>query len=70
MKIEFAKNKKIPFTHLSPGQCFRSDDNEVCLACEDGWVVNLATGEMYDLEYPDEKMVVPLSAKLVVLEVE
>ena len=69
MKIEFANKTKIPFSHVSPGQCFLDEDDNVCLACEDGWVVVLATGEMYELGSPDKYMVKPISAK-VVLEVE
>ena len=70
MKIEWANKTTIPFSKLDAGQCFLDeDDDNVCLACEDGWVVVLATGEMYELGSPDKYMVKPISAK-VVLEVE
>ena len=69
MKIEWANKTKIPFSKLDAGQCFLDDDDNVCLACEDGWVVVLATGEMYELGSPDKYMVKPISAK-VVLEME
>ena len=68
MKIEWAKNNKIPFSELEPGQCFLYDENEVCLSCEDGWAVVLATGEMFELGNPDCEVVTPVSAKVVVLE--
>ena len=55
---------------MSAGQCFLDEDDNVCLACEDGWAVILATGEMYELVDPDECMVKPISAKVVVLEME
>lgn len=70
MKIEWANKTTIPFSKLDAGQCFLDDDDNVCLACEDGWVVVLATGEMYELGSPDKYMVKPISAKVVVLEVE
>ncbi len=70
MKIEWANKTKIPFSHVSAGQCFLDEDDNVCLTCEDGWVVVLATGEMYELGSPDKYMVKPISAKVVVLEVE
>ena len=70
MKIEFANKTKIPFSHVSPGQCFLDEDDNVCLACEDSWTVILATGEMYEMVDPDEHMVKPISAKVIVLEME
>lgn len=70
MKIEFANKTKIPFSKLYAGQCFLDEEDNVCLACEEGWAVILATGEMYELIDPDEYMVKPISAKVVVLEVE
>ncbi len=70
MKIEWANKTTIPFSKLDAGQCFLDDDDNVCLACEDGWVVVLATGEMYELGSPDKYMVKPISAKVVVLEME
>lgn len=70
MKIEFANKTKIPFSKLDAGQCFLDEEDNVCLACEEGWAVILATGEMYELIDPDEYMVKPISAKVVVLEVE
>ena len=66
MKIEFANKTKIPFSHVGAGQCFLDEDDNVCLACEDGWVVVLATGEMYELGSPDIYMVTPINAKIVV----
>ena len=70
MKIEWANKTTIPFSKLDAGQCFLDDDDNVCLACEDGWVVVLATGEMYELGSPDKYMVKPISAKVIVLEME
>ena len=73
MKIEFANKTKIPFSHVSAGQCFLDEDDNVCLACEEGWVAILATGEMYEVYEqgdPDKDMVKPISAKVVVLEME
>ena len=70
MKIEFANKTKIPFSHVSAGQCFLDEDDNVCLACEDSWTVILATGEMYEIVDPDEHMVKPISAKVIVLEME
>lgn len=68
MKIEWANKTKIPFSHVSTGQCFLDGDDNVCLACEDGWAVILATGEMFELEDPDEYEVRLIFAKAVVLE--
>ena len=73
MKIEFANKTKIPFSHVSAGQCFLDEDDNVCLACEEGWTVILSTGEMYEVYEqgdPDKYMVKPISAKVVVLEME
>ena len=73
MKIEWANKTKIPFSKLSPGQCFLDKDDNVCLACEEGWTVILSTGEMYEVYEqgdPDKYMVKPISAKVVVLEME
>ena len=66
MKIEWANKTKIPFSHVSAGQCFLDDNDNVCIACEDGWVVVLATGEMYELGSPDKYMVTPINAKIVI----
>ena len=66
MKIEWMDKTKIPFSHVSAGQCFLDDDDNVCLACEDGWVVVLATGEMYELGSPDKYIVTPINAKIVI----
>ena len=65
MKIEWANKTIIPFSKLDAGQCFLDEDDNVCLACEDGWVVVLATGEMYELEASQEVRLI--SAKVVVL---
>lgn len=70
MKIEWANKTIIPFSHVSAGQCFLDDNDNVCIACEDDWVVVLATGEMYEPGSPDKYMVKPISAKVVVLEME
>ena len=66
MKIEFANKTKIPFSQVSPGQCFLDEDDNVCLACEEGWAAILATGEMYELGSPDIYMVKPINAKIVI----
>lgn len=68
MKIEWANKTVIPFSQVAPGQCFLDEDDNVCLACEDGWAVILATGEMFELEDPDGYKVRLISAKVVVLE--
>lgn len=67
MKIEWMNKTKIPFSHVSPGQgqCFLDEDDNVCLACEEGWAVILATGEMYEMEASQEVRLI--SAKVVVL---
>ena len=70
MKIEWLDKTKIPFSHVSAGQCFLDEDDNVCLACEEGWAAILATGEMYEIVDPDEHMVKPISAKAIVLEME
>lgn len=70
MTIEWGNKTKIPFSKLYAGQCFLDEEGKVCLACEEGWAVILATGEMYELIDPDEYMVKPISAKVIVLEVE
>lgn len=70
MKIEFANKTRIPFSTLYAGQCFLDANDNVCIACKDYWAVILGTGEMYELTDPDEYMVKPISAKVVVLEVE
>ena len=67
MKIEWANKTIIPFSKLDAGQCFLDEDDNVCLACMDGWVVVLATGEMYELQAPDSYEVRLISAKIVVL---
>lgn len=66
MKIEFANKTTIPFSDLYAGQCFLDEDDNVCLVCEDRCVVILATGETYGLADPDEYMVTPISAKVVI----
>ena len=68
MKIEWTNKIKIPFSQVSPGQCFLDENGDPCLACEEGWAVILATGEMFEPGVPDEYEVRPISAKLVVLE--
>ena len=68
MKIEWANKTKIPFSHVSAGQCFLDEDDNVCLACEEGWAVILATGEMFEPEESHELEVRLISAKVVVLE--
>lgn len=67
MKIEWADKTKIPFSKLYVGQRFLDEDDNVCLACEDGFIVILATGEIYKLADPDEYIAKPISAKVVVL---
>ena len=66
MKIEWANKTTIPFSKLDAGQCFLDEDDNVCLACEDGWVVVRATGEMYERGSPDKYMVTPINAKVVI----
>lgn len=68
MKIEWPNKTKIPFSTLYAGQCFLGEDDNVCLACMDNWAVVLATGEIFEVGDPDEYMVRPISAKVVVLE--
>ena len=68
MKIEWMNKTKIPFSQVSTGQCFLHEDDNVCLASDDDWAVNLATGEMFELQAPDGYEVRPISAKVVVLE--
>lgn len=68
MKIEWANKTKIPFSQIPPGRCFISELNDVCLVCEDGVAVVLATGEMFEPEEPDQYEVRVISAKVVVLE--
>lgn len=68
MKIEWTTKTKIPFSRLTPSCCFLDDNDNVCLACEDGWAVILATGEMFEPEEPDDYEVRLISAKVVVLE--
>ena len=66
MKIEWANKTKIPFSTLYAGQCFLGEDDNVCLACMDNWAVVLATGEIFEVEDPDEYMVTPINAKIVI----
>lgn len=68
MKIEWVKNKSIPFSAIPAGGCFLDRDDDVCLACENGWTVILATGEMYQPDNSEYEMVVPIAAKVVVSE--
>lgn len=74
MKIEWANKTKIPFSHVSAGQCFLDEEDNVCLASDDGWAVILATGEMFEpgasheLEANHELEIRLISAKVVVLE--
>lgn len=65
MKIEFANKTVIPFSQLVAGQCFLDKDDNVCLACEDYWVVILTTGEIFEVESPNEYEVRLISAKIV-----
>ena len=67
MKIEWASKTKIPFSQVSPGQCFLDEDDNVCLASEDGWAVILNTGEMFEVEASHAQEVRLISAKVVVL---
>lgn len=66
MKIEFANKTKIPFSQVAPGQCFLDKEGNVCLASEDGWAVNLNTGEMFEPEDSHAIEVRLISAKVVV----
>ena len=66
MKIEWPNKTKIPFSKLKAGQCFLNEDDNVCLACMDNWAVVLATGEMFEAVGPDEYMVTPITAKVVI----
>lgn len=68
MKIEWANKTKIPFSRVSQGQCFLDEDDNICLACEEGWAVDLATGEMFEVEESRPKEIRLISAKVVVLE--
>lgn len=70
MKIEWANKTKIPFSAITQGSCFLSDSDNICLACEEGWAVILATGELFEVEDPDSYEVRLISAKIVVLEVK
>lgn len=36
MKIEWANKVKVPFSAVAPGCCYLDNDNDVCLACENG----------------------------------
>lgn len=67
MKIEWMNKTKIPFSHVSQGQCFLDEEDNVCLACEEGWAVILNTGEMFEVEASLAQGVRPISAKVVVL---
>lgn len=67
MKIEWASKTKIPVSQVSQGQCFLDEDDNVCLACEEGWAVILSTGEMFEMEASHEQEVRLISAKVVVL---
>lgn len=67
MKIEWANKTKIPFSHVSQGQCFLDEEDNVCLACEEGWAVVLATGELFEIEANHVQGVRPISVKVVVL---
>ena len=66
MKIEWLDKTKIPFSQVSQGQCFLDEDDNVCLVCEEGWAVNLATGEMFELQAPNGYEVRLISAKVVI----
>lgn len=68
MKIEWANKVKVPFSAVAPGCCYLDNDNDVCLACEDGRAVILDTGEIFTPDDPDDYEVRLLSAKIVVLE--
>ena len=70
MKIEWGNKTKVPFSKLKAGQCFLSEEDNVCLACIANWAVVLATGEMFEVKYPDDYEVKLISAKVVVLKVE
>lgn len=65
MKIEWMNKTKIPFSRVSPGQCFLDEDDNVCLTCEDDWAVILSTGEMFEVKASQEVRLI--SAKVVVL---
>lgn len=68
MKIEWTNKTTIPFSQVSQGQCFLDENDNVCLVCEDGWAVDLATGEMFEVEESHPKEVRLISAKVVVSE--
>ena len=68
MKIEWANKTKIPSSQVPQGQCFLDEDDNVCLACEEGWAVILSTGEMFEMEANHGQEVRLISAKVVVLE--
>jgi len=65
MNIEWAKKVEVPFSVVSAGCCFIDDNDNICLKCEDGWAVILATGEMFEPEFPDDYEVRLISAKVV-----
>lgn len=68
MKIEWANKIKIPFSQVSPGSCYLDDDNDLCLACDNGWAVILATGEIFTPGDADGYEVKLISAKVIVSE--
>lgn len=68
MKIEWTNKTVIPFSQVSPGTCYLDNDDDLCLACEDGRAVILATGEVFTPNDIDEYKVRLISAKVVVSE--
>ena len=71
MKIEWSNKTKTLFPKLvskvDVGQCFLDENDNVCLACDNGWAVILTTGETFQLEDSDGYEVRPFSAKVVAL---
>lgn len=71
MKIEWPNKTKTPFSTLvskvDAGQCFLDENDNICLACDNGLAVILATGETFQLENSDGYEMRPFSAKVVAL---
>ena len=67
MKIEWMNKTKIPFSHVSPGQCFLDEDDNLCLSSYYNLSVNLSTRKMFELQAPHGYDVRLVNTKIVVL---
>ena len=67
MKIDFAKNPSpVRLEDIPTGACFRNADDDICIMCDNGTFVDLATGEVWSCEDMNDQYGILIDAKIVV----